>query len=63
MDQIGKAPPAAMNPDVLNRRVLYVHGFDPRGVEEIRKDREAIVITAIPYQVNKASLVERIAPS
>jgi DNA gyrase subunit A len=30
-------------------------------VEEIRKDREAIVITAIPYQVNKAALVERIA--
>ena len=30
-------------------------------VEEIRKDREAIVITAIPYQVNKATLVERIA--
>jgi len=30
-------------------------------VEEIRKDREAIIITAIPFQVNKASLVERIA--
>ncbi|HKR89273.1 MAG TPA: DNA gyrase subunit A [Phenylobacterium sp.] len=30
-------------------------------VEEIRKDREAVVITAIPYQVNKAALVERIA--
>jgi len=30
-------------------------------VEEIRKDREAIVITAIPYQVNKSVLVERIA--
>jgi DNA gyrase subunit A len=30
-------------------------------VEELRKDREAIVITAIPYQVNKAALVERIA--
>ncbi|MDE2488695.1 MAG: DNA gyrase subunit A [Alphaproteobacteria bacterium] len=30
-------------------------------VEEIRKEREAIVITAIPYQVNKAALVERIA--
>jgi DNA gyrase subunit A len=30
-------------------------------IEEIRKDREAIIITAIPYQVNKASLVERIA--
>jgi DNA gyrase subunit A len=30
-------------------------------VEEIRKDREAIIFTAIPYQVNKAALVERIA--
>ncbi|MFN3514195.1 MAG: DNA gyrase subunit A [Phenylobacterium sp.] len=30
-------------------------------VQEIRKDREAIVITAIPYQVNKAAMVERIA--
>src|SRR5262249_39113905 len=30
-------------------------------VEEVRKDRDAIVITAIPYQVNKASMVERIA--
>jgi DNA gyrase subunit A len=30
-------------------------------VEEIRKDREAIVITSIPYQLNKAGLVERIA--
>ncbi len=30
-------------------------------VEEIRKDREAIIFSAIPYQVNKAALVERIA--
>ncbi|MBI1199504.1 MAG: DNA gyrase subunit A [Phenylobacterium sp.] len=30
-------------------------------IEEIRKDREAIVITSIPYQLNKAALVERIA--
>jgi DNA gyrase subunit A len=30
-------------------------------VEEIRQGREGIVITAIPYQVNKASLVEKIA--
>jgi DNA gyrase subunit A len=30
-------------------------------VQDIRKDREGIVITAIPYQVNKAALVERIA--
>ncbi|MXQ07194.1 DNA gyrase subunit A [Alphaproteobacteria bacterium GH1-50] len=30
-------------------------------IEEIRKDRYAIVIDEIPYQVNKASMVERIA--
>ncbi len=30
-------------------------------VEEIRKDRYAIVITEIPYQVNKAAMVEKIA--
>jgi DNA gyrase subunit A len=30
-------------------------------IETIRKDREAIIITEIPYQVNKASLVEKIA--
>ncbi|SHO61802.1 DNA gyrase subunit A [Pseudoxanthobacter soli DSM 19599] len=30
-------------------------------VETIRKDREALIITEIPYQVNKASMVEKIA--
>jgi DNA gyrase subunit A len=30
-------------------------------IEEIRKDREAIVVTEIPYQVNKARMLERIA--
>ena len=30
-------------------------------VEEVAKDRENIVITEIPYQVNKAKLIERIA--
>ena len=30
-------------------------------VEEIRKDREAIIVTEIPYQVNKKRLLERIA--
>ena len=30
-------------------------------VEEIRKDREALVISEVPYQVNKARLIERIA--
>ena len=30
-------------------------------IEQVRKEREAIIITAIPFQVNKAVLVERIA--
>jgi DNA gyrase subunit A len=30
-------------------------------IEELRKDREAIIITEVPYQVNKARMVERIA--
>ncbi|HEX4894505.1 MAG TPA: DNA gyrase subunit A [Hyphomicrobiaceae bacterium] len=29
--------------------------------EEIRKDREALIVTAIPYQVNKRILIEKIA--
>jgi DNA gyrase subunit A len=30
-------------------------------IETIRKDREAIIVSEIPYQVNKASMIERIA--
>jgi DNA gyrase subunit A len=30
-------------------------------IEEIRKDREAIIISSVPYQVNKSAMVERIA--
>lgn len=30
-------------------------------VETVRKDREAIVVTEIPYQVNKAKMIERMA--
>ena len=30
------------------------------GLEEIRKDRFAIVVTEVPYQVNKSRLLERI---
>ncbi|RYE54471.1 MAG: DNA gyrase subunit A, partial [Rhizobiaceae bacterium] len=30
-------------------------------IETFRKDREAIIVSEIPYQVNKASMVERIA--
>src|SRR5437763_8150693 len=29
--------------------------------EELRRDREAIIVTEIPYQVNKARMLERIA--
>eukprot|EP00873_Tetraselmis_striata_P038745 jgi/Tetstr1/459009/TSEL_004477.t1 len=32
-------------------------------VEEIRKDRFAIIVTEIPYQVNKSTMIERIAES
>ncbi len=30
-------------------------------VEELRKDREALIVTAIPYQVNKKTLIEKLA--
>lgn len=30
-------------------------------IEEVRKDRHAIIITEVPFQVNKASLIEKIA--
>jgi len=30
-------------------------------IEEVRKEREAIIITEVPYQVNKARMIERIA--
>jgi DNA gyrase subunit A len=30
-------------------------------IEEVRKEREALIVTEIPYQVNKATLIERIA--
>jgi len=30
-------------------------------VEEVRKDRYAIIVTEVPYQVNKAMMIERIA--
>ncbi len=30
-------------------------------IEEIRGDREAIIVTEVPYQVNKASMIEKMA--
>src|SRR2546423_6254139 len=46
---------------------VYKHGrgrFMMRaraGIENITKEREAIIVTEIPYQVNKSRLIERIA--
>ncbi len=48
-------------------RAAYVKGRGSvvmRGrvkIEEIRKDREAIIITEIPYQVNKSAMIEKMA--
>jgi DNA gyrase subunit A len=48
-------------------RAAYHTGRGPivmRGrthIEELRRDREAIIVTEVPYQVNKARMVERIA--
>ena len=30
-------------------------------VEELRKEREVLIVTEIPYQINKATLIEKIA--
>ncbi len=30
-------------------------------IEQVRRDREAIIVTEIPYQVNKSTLIEKIA--
>lgn len=30
-------------------------------IEELRKDREAIIVTEVPYMVNKATMIEKIA--
>ena len=30
-------------------------------VENVRKDREAIIVSEVPYQVNKARMIEQIA--
>ncbi len=43
----------------LGRGSIVVRGRAT--VEQIRKDREAIVVTEIPFQVNKARMIERMA--
>ncbi|MBS0271296.1 MAG: DNA gyrase subunit A [Proteobacteria bacterium] len=55
---------------IMGRRGIYNAFKTGRGsltirsrthIETLRKDREAIIVTEIPYQVNKAKMVERIA--
>lgn len=55
---------------IMGRRGIYNAFKTGRGsllvrsrthIETVRKEREAIIITEIPYQVNKAKMVERIA--
>src|SRR5216684_7273411 len=43
----------------LGRGSIIMRG--KHSIETIRREREAIIITEIPYQVNKANMVERIA--
>ena len=54
---------------ILGRAGIRAGMFKGRGsivmrgranIEEIRKDREAIIITEVPYQVNKAAMVAKI---
>lgn len=55
---------------IMGRRGIYSAFKTGRGslivrgrthIETIRKDREAIIVSEIPYQVNKAKMIERIA--
>ncbi|MBX9786246.1 MAG: DNA gyrase subunit A [Alphaproteobacteria bacterium] len=55
---------------IMGRRGIYSAFKTGRGsliirsrthIETIRKDREAIIVTEIPYQVNKAKMIERMA--
>jgi DNA gyrase subunit A len=55
---------------IMGRRGIYSAFKTGRGslivrsrshIETLRKDREAIIVTEVPYQVNKAKMMERIA--
>ena len=56
-EMIGRT--GARNALMTGRGSVIVRG--KASIESVRKDREAIIITEIPYQVNKASMIERIA--
>ncbi len=50
---------AARNAALTGRGSILVRGRAT--IEEIKKDKTAIVITEIPYQVNKAAMIQRMA--
>jgi DNA gyrase subunit A len=50
---------AARNALITGRGSVIVRG--KAAIETIRKDREAIIITEIPYQVNKVTMIEKVA--
>ena len=45
----------------LPHRPRPLHDARQGGIENFNKDSQAIIVTEIPYQVNKARLIERIA--
>jgi DNA gyrase subunit A len=68
--QIVRGPDFPTGAQILGRAGIQAAYHKGRGsivmrakvhVEEIRKDREALIVTAIPYQVCKKTLIEKIA--
>ena len=70
LNEIIKGPDFPTGALILGRAGIHAAYHKGRGsvimrskvdVEEIRKDRQALIVTAIPYQVNKRVLIEKIA--
>jgi len=68
--EIVKGPDFPTGANILGRAGIVAAYHKGRGsivmratveVEQIRKDRNALIVTAIPYQVNKKTLIEKIA--
>ncbi|WP_439817977.1 DNA gyrase subunit A [Zavarzinia sp. CC-PAN008] len=68
--QIVKGPDFPTGAQILGQGAIRQAYLTGRGsviirgkhhIEQLRGDREAIIVTEIPYQVNKAGMVERIA--
>lgn len=68
--EIVPGPDFPTGASIMGRSGIYAAYHTGRGsvvmrskthIEELRKEREAIIVTEVPYQVNKASMVEKIA--